>query len=214
MTESLEEHEEIVFETIQDYLNKKRVFYMDKLIPYLSLKLGRSKTNISNEGIQKILISLVKKNMIIEGTTLTKNDVLMNSTRKKIYDYLKENPGKYINRIAKELEIGNKVVFWHLNILEKFNFIKKIIVDNHVIYFDSNINLRDSNKLYLISKEKCKRIINYLKINNFGITKSHLSRDLNIHRNTIEKYVNSLEEFNIITKTKRSNQVLYFIEGN
>ena len=205
MIESLEEYEAIIFETIQDYLNKKRVFSMEKLIPYLKLTLGRSEININHRGIQKILISLVEKNMIIEGTTLTRKDVLMNSKRKKINDYIKENPGKYVNKIAKELKIGSNVVFWHLDILLKFSFIKKRNIDNHIVYFDSNINLKDTDKLYLTSKEKCKRIINYLKINNFGITKTHISRELNIHRNTIDKYINSLEKFNLIKKAKISN---------
>jgi len=170
--------------------------------------------NIANGGIQKILLSLVKKNMIVEGTTLTKNDVLMNSRRKEIYDYIKENPGKYVTIIAEELKISSNVVFWHLNILIKFNFIKKKIIDNHIVYFDSNISLRDTNKLYLISKEKSKRIINYLKINNFGITRTKLAKVLNIHRNTIKNYLKSLEEFNIIYKIKRSNQILYLLKEN
>jgi len=39
-----------------------------------------------------------------------------------------------------------------LRILVKFNFIKKKIIDNHISYFDSNIDLRHANKLQLISK--------------------------------------------------------------
>jgi len=212
MSQTLEEFEEIVFKTVQGYLNKKRVFDMEKLIPYLKAKFGKSRKNIAKGGIQKILISLVKKNMIIEGTTFTKKEVLMNSRRKKIYNYIKKNPGKYINKVAEDLKIPYSVLFWHLKILLKFNFIKKKIIDNHIVYFDSNINLRDTNKLYLTSKEKSKEIINYLKINNFGITKNKLSKDLKIHRNTIGKYVKSLEEFNIISKEKISNQILYFLE--
>ena len=85
-------------------------------------------------------------------------------------------------------------------------------IDNHEVYFDLNVNLRDTNKLYLTSKEKSKKIINYLKINNFGISKTKLSRDLKIHYSTLKKYINSLVEFNIISKVKRSNQILYFFE--
>ncbi|MFX0186410.1 MAG: HTH domain-containing protein [Candidatus Hodarchaeota archaeon] len=185
---------------------------MRKILPYIKAKFAKSSINISTEGIQKIIISLVKKNIIVEGTKFTKKDVLIYPRRKKIYNYIKENPGKYVNKIAKDLKICNIVVFWHLNVLLKFNFLKKKIIDNHVVYFDSNIDLKDSKKLYLTSKEKCKKIINYLKINDFGITKNQLSRDLKIHRNTIRKYLESLEEINILCKEKRSNKILYFFE--
>ncbi|MFX1257690.1 MAG: hypothetical protein ACFFAN_07525 [Promethearchaeota archaeon] len=214
MIQNLEEYEEIIFEIIQEYLNKKRVFYMEKLIPYLNKKISKSKFNIANSGIQKILLSLVKKNMIVEGTTLTKKEVLMNSRRKEIYDYINKNPGKYVTKISKKLKINSNVVFWHLKILIKFNFIKKIIIDNHIVYFNSNINLRDAKKIYLISKEKSKKIINYLESNNFGFTRTKLARVLNIHRDTIKNYLKSLEEFNIIYKIKRSNQILYLLKEN
>ncbi|MFX1395103.1 MAG: winged helix-turn-helix transcriptional regulator [Promethearchaeota archaeon] len=214
MIQNLEEYEEIIFETIQEYLNKKRVFYMEKLIPYLNTKISKSNINIANGGIQKILLSLVKKNMIVEGTTLTKKDVLLNSKRKEIYNYIEKNPGKYVTKIAKELKISSNVVFWHLKILTKFNFIEKKIIDNHIVYFDSNIDLKESKKIYVFSKEKSKRIINYLKTNNLGITRTKLARVLNIHRNTIKKYIKSLEEFNIIYKINRSNQLLYFLKEN
>lgn len=211
MSQILVKHEVSVFEVIKDYLNENRVFDIQKIIPYINSKFAKSSTNINNEGIKKILISLVKKKMIAEGTKLTKEDVLIYSRRKKIYDYIKENPGKYVNKIAKELKMTNSVVFWHLSVLVKFNFLNKMIFDNHIVYFDSDIDLKDFNKLYLISKEKSQRIINYLKINNFGITKTQLSKDLQIHHYTIEKYIKSLEEFNIIFKEKRSNKILYFL---
>jgi len=214
MRQILVKHEYIVFNAIKEYLNKNRVFDMKKILPYINSKFAKSSINVSTEGIHKIIISLVKKNIVVEGTKLTKKDVLIYSRRKKIYDYIKENPGKYVNKIAKDLKMCNIVVFWHLSVLEKFSFLKKMTIDNHVVYFDSDIDLKDTKKLYLTSKEKCKKIMNYLKINDFGITRNQLSRDLKIHNNTIRKYIKSLEEFNIISKEKRSNKILYFFEEN
>jgi len=205
-------HELLVFEAINDYLKQNRTFSIVKIINYLNSRFSKGSININTNGIREILISLLEKKMVVEGAKLTKKDVLKFSRRKKIYDYIKENPGTYINKMAKDLKIRNVVVYYHLSMLLKFNFIKKTSIDNHVVYFDSNIDLRDINKLYLTSKEKSKKIINYLKINNFGISKTKLSRDLKFNIYTIEKYINSLEQFNIISKEKISNQILYFLE--
>ena len=172
MSQILAEHEDIIFDVIREYLNKNRVFNMKKIIPYIKARIAKSSTNISYEGIQKILFSLAKKKKIVEGTKLTKKDVLIYLRRQKIYDYIRENPGKYIHQIGKELQISNKVIFWHLCVLLKFGFIKKMNIDNHTVYFDSNIDIRKINKFYLAAKEKSKEIINYLKINNIGITKT------------------------------------------
>ena len=213
MTQTILEYENIVFETIQAYLNKNRIFDMKKIIPYLISKFAKSKKiKINNKGIHKILISLANKKMIIDGSKFTKKDVLISPRRKKIYGYIKENPGTYRNKIAYELKMPTSPVFWHLTVLTKFNFIKKTIIDNHYVYFDSNIDLKNISKLYLISKGKSKEIINYLKINNCGIARTKLSRDLKIHYSTLKKYIKSLEELNIISKEKRSNKILYFLE--
>ena len=215
MSQILEEYEDIVFEMIQDYLNKNRIYDMKKIVPYLISKFAKSKKiKINNDGIQKILLSLARKKMIIDGSKFTKRDVLMSSSRKKIYNYVKKNPGIHAAKIANKFKMGNHHVCWHLTILVKFNFIKKRVIDDHQVYFDSNIDLKESKKLYLISKEKSKRIINYLKINNLGIARTKLSNDLNIHYATLKKYIKSLEDINVISKIKRSNQILYFLKGN
>ena len=75
----------------------------------------------------------------------------------KIYNYIKEHPGTYRNEIAHELKMPISPLFWHLTVLAKFNFIKKKIIDNHVVYFDFNMDSKNISKLYLISKGKSKR---------------------------------------------------------
>lgn len=64
---------------------------------------------------------------------------------------------------------------------------------------------------YFTSKEKSKKIIDYLKTNNEGTTKTRLSEVLKMHPNTITKYLDSLLEHNIINKEKMSNKTLYFL---
>ena len=62
-----------------------------------------------------------------------------------------------------------------------------------------------------MTDEKSKKIIEYLRSNDFGITKTHLSSDLGMHHNTISKYLKMLEEINVIVRKKTSKQTLYFL---
>jgi predicted transcriptional regulator len=79
-----------------------------------------AKININNRGIEEHLKSLVDKNLIVEGSKLSGYNILNNSKRKKIHEYIANNPGTYFNKIVKDLLLSNHVVVWHLNMLLKF----------------------------------------------------------------------------------------------
>ncbi len=207
----LSEKEKIVLTVVQEYLNKNRQFNMENILPFIVSRFRLSSINISKNGIEDILKTLIKKNLIVEGSKLSREDILLNFKRLKIYNYILRNPGTYFNKIVKELIISNHVVVWHLNMLLKFNYIKKEIIENHKIYFDSNMQFDDVKKNYYLSKDKSRKIINHLKINNKGITKTQLSKQLKMHPNTVTKYLESLQKYNIIIKDEISSKILYFL---
>ncbi|MHA1148829.1 MAG: hypothetical protein ACTSR8_11375 [Promethearchaeota archaeon] len=64
--------------------------------------------------------------------------------------------------------------------LIKFGFIKKERIDNHEIFSDVRINSNKVKMHYYVSKEKSKKIIDYLKENDIGITKTQISSELNL----------------------------------
>ena len=207
----LQEQERIVLNVVQEYLNKNRYFNMSDILPFIHSRFKMASININLRGIEEVLRSLVNKNLIVEGSKLTKNDILENKKRKKIYDFIVKNPGNYFNRIIKRLEMSNHVVIWHLSILLKFKYIKAENLDNHEIYFEYNFNLKNIKFSYFTSKEKSKLIIDYLKNNDIGITKTKISTDLKIHINTTIKYLDFLEDFNVVTRKHLSNKTLYFL---
>jgi predicted transcriptional regulator len=211
MSIELEEQEQIVFNVVQEYLNKNRYFNMKKILPFIHARFKMASININLRGIEQVLGSLVKKNLIVEGSKFTKNDILKNSKRRAIYNFIVKNPGTYFNKIVKELEMSNHIVIWHLSMLIKFNCIKTEKIDNHEIYFESHFDLKNIKFKYFTSKEKSKLIIDYLKNNDFGITKTKISNDLKIHINTATKYLDFLEDFNVITRKYLSKKILYFL---
>ena len=208
---TLSSEEQIVLSVVQEYLDKNRQFNMEKILPFIISRFRLASINISKNGIEEILRSLIKKDLLVEGSKLSRDDILLNLKRLQIYNFILRNPGTYFNRIIKELNLSNHIVVWHLNMLMKFNYISKEVFDNHDIYFDSNLAFEEVKISYFTLKEKSKKIIDFLKVNNDGITKTRLSEALKMHPNTITKYLNNLLEHNIIKKEKMSNKTLYFL---
>lgn len=211
MSNDLLTQEKLVFTVVQEYLNKNRYFDVNEIVPFIVSRFRLSSININIKGIEEILKALVKKKIIVEGSKLSIDKILNNEKRKIIYDFIVNNPGTYFYKIVTNLRISNHVVVWHLKMLLKFNLIKVEKVEKHDVYFDSNFNIKNSKFAYITSKEKGKKIIDYLRQNDSGFSKSQLSQELKMHPNTISKYLKMLEQFNVIVKKKVSKRVIYFL---
>ena len=214
MSSGLSEQEQIVLNTVLEYLDKNRFFSLNNILPFISSRFAKSGINLNLNGIRTILKSLIEKNIIVEGSKLTRNEILSNSNRKRIYKFIQKNPGAHFYNIVANLDLNIPVVEWHLNILIKFIYISKEKIDNKIAYFDVNIKSEDRTIIYLISKEKYKRIIDFLKENQEGITRTQISRQLNMHSTTVVKYIDNLDEVGILIKKSLQNKTLYFLNND
>ncbi len=211
MYTDLVENEKTILNFVHDYLNKNRQFTFEDILPYINSRVRLGSVNINNEGIKTILHSLINKKIIVEGSKLFKSEILDNQKRKNIYEFIATNPGTYFNRILHELNFSNHIVVWHLNMLLKFDFIHKDKLENHEIYFDAKKEFQEVISTYFKSKEKSKKILNYMKDDNIGITKTHLSQKLEMHINTVEKYLSLLVKYKMLVKKRIDNKNLFFL---
>jgi len=212
MTENLLDMETLVFDIVQDYLDGNRPFHMEDVIPFLQNSLSNSSIDLNNEGLRKILLSLVKKKLIVEGSILSRENVFENATRKKIYDFILTNSGVLFNQIRNELDISNYVVYWHLKILLRFELIQQEFIDNHHVFFDGNLDQDELKRFYLTSKKISVKLIEYLVSNDYGVTKNRIASDLKLHQSTVDKYLGLLEEVDVVISEKYSSNNLYFLK--
>jgi len=211
MPVEITEYENLILTLVQDYLNQNKYFNMRKVISFINAKLRTYSVDLNYRAIEEILRSLTKKKLIDEGTRFTRLDVLNNQKRKQIYNFILKNPGVYFNTIVRSLKLNKPVIVWHINMLARFDFIKREEFENHEIFFDSRLSAMNRKFRYFTSKDESKKILEYLRENDYGITKTHLSMNLGMHHNTITKYLNKFEDFNIIIKKKIAKRTLYFL---
>ena len=209
----LNQNEKLILNLVQDHLKENRKFNIKRLLSLIQSRIKFSEINLNKNGIETILRTLINKNYLAEGSTLTKPNVLDNEKRNTIYNFILENPGTYFNKLVKNLNLNYNVIIWHLRVLKKFNFIQKTLIDNRIIYFEYNLKLSKAQKIYFLKKKEVERIINFFKENNGGVTKTRLAEALNMHYNTLKNNINKLEKLSLIKKIKKSNSILYSLNS-
>ena len=203
--------EEIVYNVILDYLNQNRPFRSSEIIPYITSRFTKASININENGIKEILRSLVQKKLLVEGSVLTKNELLHNPKRKQIFSIVRNHPGIIFHHIVRASKFSNYIVYWHLSILVRFNCVSKAIVGKHQIFFVSSVDVDDATVAHYTSKKNSIQIIEYFRNNDVGITKTQLSTELKMHINTVSKYLTILDDLKVITKELISKKYLYFL---
>ena len=199
-----------IFEIVQDFLNSNRVFNNEMAALYVKSRY-KINGNLNYNGIRIVIDSLIKKNIIVEGSKFTRKSVLLNSNRNQIFNLIKQNPGVYKNIISKKLKITPYVVNWHLSMLKKFHLIREQNFGNQISYFVFSMSSKNDLIFHTISKDKCRRIIEFLKKNEKGCSKYQIVKVLRMHYNTITKYLNKLEKFNLLIRRKGLNKDYLFL---
>ncbi len=212
MSVQMTEKVKVVYEAISEFLGQNKPFKYNKIIPYLTWRLAKTSLNINKEGLKEVVKVLLKKKLVVEGSTLKREDLLQFPTRSEIYSIITNNPGITFIEIAEKSKLNNNVIYWHLNLLLKFDCIQKAIIDNRQVFFCSKVNPEEAKRLHFISKEISKQIIQYLEENDIGVTKTQIATDLNMHNAVLTKYLETLEDFNVVVKDSRHRNSLYFLK--
>ncbi|MFW9820403.1 MAG: hypothetical protein ACFFE5_12400, partial [Candidatus Thorarchaeota archaeon] len=195
---NVSEDELMIFNLIEEFLNQNKVFDKEKVFFYIK---SRADNKLNIDGINLAIDSLMKKNLIIGGSRLTRRTVLLNINREKIFEIIKQYPGIYKYKITKMMNLSQYVTNWHLSKLLAFDFIRELDMDGHICYFDSLLG-KENDLLYItINKEKCRKLIEFLKENKNGCTKNQISRELNMHYNTIVRYIKEIEKYNLLNRS-------------
>ncbi|MFX1569185.1 MAG: hypothetical protein ACFFCV_12545 [Promethearchaeota archaeon] len=202
-----------IFELVQDFLSTNRVFNKENVVMYIKSRF-KTNGNLNYIGINAVIDSLIKKNVVKEGSKLTIKTLLINKNRLRIFNLIKENPGIYRNKLVEEINSSPFVVNWHLSILKKFQLIRENKIDGHLGYFEFSMSKSNDKIYHTILKDKCMRILEYLNSEPHGVTKYRIAKSLSMHYNTVSKYLNKLEEFDLLSKKEDGKTMLLFLDSS
>ena len=108
---------------------------------------------------------LIKKKILVEGSKLTKDLVLLNTHRKNIYNYIIKNHGANFSSIRDNYKgtTGSPGhLIWNLEMLLKFNYIKKIKFKKYTLFVPLNMEENTAIIYFILKDELNMKIIDLL----------------------------------------------------
>ncbi len=189
---------------IANKLTKDRPLDLQELYKKSINELKDSKNDIS-----QAIYQLILRNYIIEGSKITKEIVLENNNRNKIYKYIFKKPGCHLRELRKELNLSPRLIAWHLKMLEKFDFIRKNKITNKMAFFDSKINLEFDKAIFTLKDPKNLKILVLILLEP-GINLSDLVDNSGLKLENVRNIIKILLELNLINKKEEYGQTNFF----
>jgi hypothetical protein len=188
-----------VIEIAKEVINNNNV--LDTELLYA---LAKRRLKFPRKGLLSIIQLLINKKVLVEGSKYTKDEILNNKYRLNLYNFLTSYLGAHFSTIRKQIITDNSgslgssgQLIWHLEMLIKFNYIKKIKIKNYTVFLPYEIDEEIGLLHFVLHDEIYLKIIQLL-ISNEKLKKSEVHKLVNEKRETIYYRINNLIEFNII----------------
>ena len=198
-----------VIEIAKEVINNNNV--LDTELLY---NLAKRRLKFPRKGLLSIIQLLINKKVLVEGSKYTKDDVLNNKYRFNLYNFLTSYLGAHFSTIRKQIITDNSAtlgssgqLIWHLEMLIKFNYIKKIKIKNYTVFLPYEIDDEIGLLHFVLHDEIYLKIIQLL-INNEELKRSEVHKFVDEKRETIYYRINNLIEFNIIELSGDNNSLI------
>jgi DNA-binding transcriptional ArsR family regulator len=140
---------------------------------------------------------------------ISKEKILNFEARSKIFGFIDQNPGLNVNEISRRIEIPRTTLMHHIKVLEKQELVELKPRGKYThIYTKNELGTQDKELLELLRKKIPCRILLHLVFSN-SCSQTELSRELNLHRTTINYYLKKLKKMGIIKEVPVENGVIY-----
>ena len=178
----------------EELVSKNKIIQIDLLY-----KITKRRLKMESETIFSIINLLMKRRILVEGSRLTKRNVLLNKYRADIYDFIKTYPGVHFSVIKRKvLSDGSSGQFiWHLNVLLKFNFIKEVKVKNYTVFLPIEMEEKFGIFFFLLRDKINLKIAKYLSQKG-PVETAEVPHKILESKGSVYYHVKTLIEFNIL----------------
>ena len=192
----------------EDILNQNKVLNIQSLY-----NKAKKQLKIPKKGLVKIISLLLNKKILIEGSKYTKKTVLTNRVRYRILKYIEGNGAAYFSEIRRNIladdgdDLGSGQLIWHLEMLLKFKYIKKIKVGNYSVFLPIYIDDETGEIIFLLN-DKVNREITKALLKREPIKQSEIYKIVSYKRENVYYRIKNLIFHQIIVVKEEINSVI------
>lgn len=186
-----------VIDIAEEILDENKILNLDTL--YYRAK---KRLKIPSKGLKTIIQILINNKILVNRSKFTKRTVLSNDTRKIIFNFIQHNTGAHFSLIKKAGASNGESrspgeLIWHLDMLIKFNYIKKLTLKNYTIFIPFDVD-DESGKIYFILQDELyKKILTHLISSNIQ-ERSEIYKHIGENRTTTYYRIENLIGFQIL----------------
>ncbi len=184
---------EDVLKIVTELIQQRRVVLIEELY-----KITRKETKAERLAIENVIDRLIQEKIIVPGTRITKQIILRNPTRRKIYEFIKQCPGVNINTIKKSLSLGSNSALWHVNVLVQFGCLQEVVYKTSSIYALPKIPAQEVLYQFLMRKNLFRLI--FSTIEKQATSLADLAQVTGEDRPKIAYHLKILQELNFIER--------------
>lgn len=176
------------------------------------------KKNHGEEVEKKSLAKALKRKMGFDEDILSKIpgkrgevSLLMNSTRRKIFEYLCNFPASHLRAISRATGFSTQTVKWHLGKLMEGGLLSGKNYGAKIIYSPLKNVLKgeECRILALMNDDELRKVYLYIK-EHPQKTQKHLCNNLNIYQQLLSRILLILEKSDLITYEKKGREKRYY----
>ncbi len=199
-----------VLEIAEEIMNKNKILNLENLY-----NLAKKRLKIPKSGLISIIHFLINKKILIEGSKFSKETVLSNRLRYNIFRFIKKNGAVHyslIRKILKDNQTDNLVssgqLIWHLEMLLKFEYIKKIKVGNYSVFLPYEMDREMGILNFLLGDKINMKIVNLITEQE-SVKKSEIYKLINEKRENVYYRINGLIEHKILLVKEELDNLIY-----
>ena len=195
-----------VLEIAEEIMSKNKVLNIENLY-----NLAKKQLKIPRNGLLSIIQFLINKKLLIEGSKFSKETVLSNQIKRGIYYFIRTNPAIHfsvLRRKAFSETMGSSgQLVWHLEMLLKFNYIKKIKVGNYTVFLPFDLS-EDTGRIIFLLRDRINNKLMKLLTEENNVLKSEIYKEIDEKREVVYYRINNLINHDIITFSETSDKIL------
>ncbi len=139
------------------------------------------------------LAAIVMITSLVMYSKIRKENLLRHAVRRRIYDYIKENPGQHYRAILNDLELAMGVLTYHLNRLEKGEYLRSRQDGMYRRFF---VTGRKTEVRFFLSDIQ-ESILATIRENQ-GISQSKIAERISVSRKVVNYHVSILDQAGLI----------------